>query len=150
MNDPRSMLVRARRHPSRTLARSAGRALHGGRRDSAIAGAAICVAAWWMPSNDARAFQVCDRSCKPTDAACLATVAACETKIHAYNLYTGQMGSGVGTHHPRHLTRAEAAGAAAAIAAAAGPAGAGQAAGSDTSPGSDRDQAFGDTVRRPI
>lgn len=106
MNDPRSMLVRVRRHPSRTLARSAMCALPGGRRAGAIVGTAICVAAWLMPSSDASAFQVCESRCQPTDAACLATVAACETKIHAYNLYTGQMGSGVGTHQLPSVSRA--------------------------------------------
>jgi len=46
------------------------------------------------PNDTALAFQVCTRSCAPTDNACLAAVAACETKIHAYNIYMGQMGAG--------------------------------------------------------
>ncbi len=98
MNNPGSMLVRMRRHPSRHRVRSARCARHGGRRAGAVVGTAISVAAWLMPSSDAGAFQVCDRSCAPTDAACLATVAACETKIHAYNLYTGQMGARAAAH----------------------------------------------------
>ncbi len=52
------------------------------------------LAAALTPSGPALAFQVCARACAPTDAACLAAVAACETKIHAYNIYMGQMGAG--------------------------------------------------------
>jgi hypothetical protein len=51
-----------------------------------------------MPATTAFAFQVCARNCGLGDAACLAAIAACETKIHSYNLYMEQMGAGV----PRH------------------------------------------------
>src|SRR3989304_998892 len=50
----------------------------------------------------AHAFQVCTSinfNCAPLDAGCLtaqtAAIAACETKMHAYNLYMEQMGAGV-------------------------------------------------------
>lgn len=105
MNDPRSMLVRVHRHPSRTLARSAMCALPGGRRAGAIVGTAIWVAAWLTPSSDASAFQVCERSCAPTEAACLAAVTACESRIHAYNLYMEQMGGGIGKYELPTVSR---------------------------------------------
>jgi hypothetical protein len=59
-----------------------------------IAGAVVRL----TPATTAFAFQVCARNCAPADAGCLAEIAACETKIHAYNLYMEQMGAGVTRH----------------------------------------------------
>lgn len=48
-----------------------------------------------IPTTKAYGFQVCARQCAFGDAACAAAVAACETKIHTYNIYMDQMGAGV-------------------------------------------------------
>jgi len=48
-----------------------------------------------IPTTKAYGFQVCARQCALGDAACFATEAACDTKVHAYNLYMDQMGDGV-------------------------------------------------------
>ena len=53
------------------------------------------VAACWLPTERALAFEVCARNCgTPPNAACVAEIAACEVRIHAYNIYMGQMGLG--------------------------------------------------------
>jgi hypothetical protein len=51
-----------------------------------------------IPVTTAHGFQVCARQCALGDAACVAAVAACEVKIHAYNIYMDQMGLGVSKH----------------------------------------------------
>lgn len=57
----------------------------------ALIAAALAVLVTAVPAG---AFQVCARACAITDAACIAGVAACETRIHAYNIYMDQMGAG--------------------------------------------------------
>ncbi len=99
MNDHCRTLVRMRQDPSRCRAARASWASRGGRHAVVVATAAIGAAgAWLMAPTTAGAFQVCERTCELADKACLAAVAACETKIHAYNLYTGQMGAGAAAH----------------------------------------------------
>lgn len=51
-----------------------------------------------LVSGTARAFGVCERSCSGSVSACasaVAATAACEVKMHAYNVYMAQMGAGV-------------------------------------------------------
>ena len=40
---------------------------------------------------NALAYSVCNRNCAPTDVACHAAIAACETRMQAYEIYQGQM-----------------------------------------------------------
>ncbi len=70
-----------------------------GLRLRAIPAALVAAASGWlMPATTAFAFEVCERTCAPADTACLSAVAACETRIHAYNLYMEQMGAGIERH----------------------------------------------------
>ena len=57
----------------------------------ALIAAALAVLVTAVPAG---AFQVCARACAITDAVCIAGVVACETRIHAYNIYMDQMGAG--------------------------------------------------------
>lgn len=65
-----------------------------GRRVSALVLFAM-VAVSQLGVGRAQAFEVCARNCgTPPNAACVAAIAACEVRIHAYNIYMGQMGAG--------------------------------------------------------
>ncbi len=57
-----------------------------------LIGAAVCSLALTGPVH---AFAVCAKTCPVGDVACVASVAACETKINAYNIYMAQMGADV-------------------------------------------------------
>ncbi|MBE7418841.1 MAG: hypothetical protein HS128_14075 [Ideonella sp.] len=78
------------------------------RRGAALLVGAMAIAGavgWLAPATAARAFQACAMNCAATDAACRAAVAACETKIHAYNLYMDQLGAGVARYGLPAVTR---------------------------------------------